>query len=38
MALSPLRVRHQLHATIKFEPHHRRDGDTTSKARGGRAV
>lgn len=38
MALGLLRLRHQLHATIKFESHHRRDGDTTSEVRGDRAV
>lgn len=31
MALGPLRLRHQLYAAAKLEPHHCRDGDTISE-------
>lgn len=38
MAFSPLWLRYQLHATIKFEHYHRRDGDTIFEARSSRTV
>lgn len=38
MVLSPLRLRHQLHAAIKLESHDRRNGDTISETSGGRTM
>lgn len=38
VGFSPFWLCHQLYATIKLEPHYRRDGDTTSEICGGRAV
>jgi len=38
VGFSPFWLCHQLYAAIKLEPHHRRDGDTTSEICGSRAV